>query len=371
MIRRLSVVGVGLFAALSWGCDGAAGGAQVRSANDGADSGGTGSAPAAAQVITLPGAPPGIGFDDLRLVHLPDQPAWIVVPGGRTGNVALIEPASGQVTTIGGFSADAVYGGSHDFGVTSVDGEFDGLFAVDRTSKKVHLIDPLKKKIVGSAALSASPDYVRYFLPFRALWVTEPDAEQIEVFDMPTVGGAEAAYVAGGAPVKSATIQVKGGPESLVFDLRRSRAFTNTWAGSTVVLDPGENKVLATWPNGCEKSRGLAAGEGILFVACAEGKVSALDMDSGKQLGILDTKGPDVDILAYAPALRHLYVPSAKTGALAIVGVSAKGELSLLGSVKAADGSHCVAADESGNAYVCDPAHGAILKIKDPYPATR
>lgn len=351
---------------LLMGCDGGAAQTTPRSADD------TGPKDtAAAQVISLPGTPPGIGFDDLRFLSFQDSFDAIVVPAGRTGNVDFIDPASGKITALGGFSADAAYGGGHDFGVTSVDGDFDGLFAVDRTSKKLHLVDPMAKKIVGSAALAASPDYVRYFLPFRQAWVTEPDAEQIEVFDMPTIGSPEAAYVAGGAPAKSAVIEVKGGPESLVFDIQRTRALSNLWTGSTVVIDVSANKVIATWPNGCAKSRGLVQHEGVVLVGCAEGKVSALDAESGKQLGSLETKGGGVDIVAFAPKLRHLYVPSAETGQMAVVGVTKTGALSLLGSLPAAAGGHCAATDDNGYAYVCDPARGAILKIRDPYPATQ
>ena len=363
------------------GCDGGAGQSQPKSADDKATVGTAAvamataesapSAPPATQVIALPGTPPGVGFDDLRFVAFPDSFSAILAPAGRTGNVDFIDPASGKVTSLGGFSVDGAFGGGHDFGVTSADGGFDGLFALDRTSKKLHLADPIKKQIVGSVGLAASPDYVRYFMPFRQAWVTEPDAEQIEVFDMPKVGTMDAAFVGGGAPVKSATITVKGGPESLVFDVKRSRAYSNLWTRSTVSIDMSENKVVATWPNGCQKSRGIDLHEDILFVGCAEGKVSALDAASGKLLGSLETKGEGVDILAFAPGLRHVYVPSSKAGSVAVVGVTAKGELSLLGSLPAAVGAHCVAADKNGYAYVCDPQRGAILKIKDPYPATR
>jgi len=42
----------------------------------------------------------------------------------------------------------------------------------------------------------------------------------------------------------------------------------------------------------------------------------------------------------------------------------------VLGSVGVASDSHCVAIDDIGHAYVCDPKHGSLLVVTDPYPAT-
>jgi len=41
------------------------------------------------------------------------------------------------------------------------------------------------------------------------------------------------------------------------------------------------------------------------------------------------------------------------------------GGLSLVAAVATATGGHCVAADTSGNIYVCDPKAGRILVIRD------
>lgn len=325
--------------------------------------------PPAVQVVSLPDATPGIGFDDLRYVAFPSFEA-VLVPAGRSGNVNFIDPFSGQVRAMGGFSADAQPTRGHGVGATSADGGFDGLLVVDRTTRKLYLADPEKGKVVGSAELGGAPDYVRYFVPFRQACVTEPDAEQIEVFDMPKVGSLDAAFVAGGSPVRSAVIPVKGGPESLVFDIGPGRAYANLWQGATVVIDVADNKLIATWKNGCEGSRGLVQEGNLVMIGCAEGKISVLDTASGALLGTLDGLGGDVDLIAFAPALRHLYVPSGKAATMAVVGVSPSGQLSLLGALPAAEGAHCVVADNAGYAYVCDPARGAILKIRDPYPAT-
>src|SRR4051812_7094529 len=95
-------------------------------------------------------ASPGIGFDDLRYSAALHR---VLVPGGRAGVLALLEPATGETTLISGFSTDGSYDGGHDFGVTAVDEGRGLLFATDRTAGKVHVVDPVAKAIVSSADL--------------------------------------------------------------------------------------------------------------------------------------------------------------------------------------------------------------------------
>src|SRR5438093_1163269 len=90
-------------------------------------------------------------------------------------------------------------------------------------------VAPATRAIAASAALESNPDYVRYVAPAGELWVTEPDREQIEVFGLsndtpPTL-------------VHLAAIAVKGGPESLIIDPQRQRAYTHLWDGATVAID--------------------------------------------------------------------------------------------------------------------------------------
>jgi hypothetical protein len=55
---------------------------------------------------------------------------------------------------------------------------------------------------------------------------------------------------------------------------------------------------------------------------------------------------------------------------MAILGVSAAGKLSLLGTVRTAASAHCVAADDRRQAWVCDPERGRLLVVADRYPAS-
>jgi hypothetical protein len=321
-------------------------------------------APAAAATsdagaVALPGARGGIGFDDLRFAPPPLR--RVIAPAGGTGRIDLVDPDSLAVTPIEGFSvSNDAYAGGHDFGVTSADYAHALVFATDRTSKQVHVVEPSSRHIVSSAPLAASPDYVRWVEPTHEIWVTEPDKEKIEIFSL----------MAGAPIVKhAAEMPVKGGPESLVVDATRGRAYTHTWKGATLAVDLAKRAVVATWPNGCEGSRGIALDEkrGLVFVGCAEGKAVVLDAaHDGKVLGSA-TCGAGVDVIDYAPGIAHLYVPGAKSATMAIFSVSAAGALALLGTVPTARGAHCVTADDRARAFVCDPSGAQLLVVRDSY----
>jgi hypothetical protein len=68
--------------------------------------------------LALPGGESGIGFDDMGFAPSIHK---VLVPAGRSGNLELIDPDTKQVTSIGGFSSRASFGGGHGQGVTSAD----------------------------------------------------------------------------------------------------------------------------------------------------------------------------------------------------------------------------------------------------------
>jgi len=158
-----------------------------------------------------------------------------------------------------------------------------------------------------------------------------------------------------------------------VIGATRGRAYTHTWDDASVAIELKSHKELARWKNGCKGSRGIALDEkrGLLFVGCDEGKATVLDLArNGKLVGEAAT-GHGVDIIAYAPSLGHLYVPGGGSATLTILGIDASGKLDVLGSVAVAADSHCVATDDAGHAYVCDPRSGALLVVTDPFPARK
>ena len=227
------------------------------------------------------------------------------------------------------------------------------------------MVDPKSGGIVGTAALAGGPDYVRYVASKGEVWVTQPGSKRIEIFALPA-GPTP-------TPVHAAFIDVPDGPESLVVDGIRRRAYTHTWKDMTLAIDLDKRTIVARWKNGCSDSRGIALDEkrALLFVGCDEGKATALDVEhGGKQVGTAVT-GKGVDLIAYNSALAHLYVPGEDSKTLTVLGVGPTGALTVLATAPTAPGAHCVAADDRGNAYVCDPGHGQLLIFKDVLPAAR
>jgi DNA-binding beta-propeller fold protein YncE len=312
--------------------------------------------------VALPDGAGGIGFDDMGFAPGLRK---VIVPAGRTGNLVLIDPGTRAVTAIGGFTKSSG-GGGHGDGTTSAD-EGDGLlFASDRSTRKLVVVDPSKGMIVADAPLGGGPDYVRYVAATREVWVTEPSSKRIEIFAVPSQSPP--------TPKSVGTIKLDDGPESLVIDATRKRAYTHEWGSKSHAIDLSSRKVISTWDNGCSGSRGIALDEkrGFLFVGCEEGKAAVLDVaHDGRLLGSLSPGVSGVDIIAYSPTLGHLYLPGESSGTLAILAVSPSGALSTLGIAKAASGAHCASADDRGNVWVCDPEHGQVLVYADGFPPSR
>ena len=325
---------------------------------EGASSSSAPGAVPSANAIPLPGGAGGIGFDDLVFSR---RARVLLVPAGRTGQLDIVDPSTKVVTSIGGFATAEPNAKGHDHGTTSADEGRGTVFAIDRTTKLLQVVDPALAKIVASEPLAGSPDYVRWVEATGEVWVTEPDEERIEIFTIPS----------GAAPKpKGGTfIKIAGGPESLVVDNKREWAFTHLWKGSTIVIDLRARAILGKWKNGCEGSRGIALDEtrGHLFIGCSEGKVFALDVDhEGQSLGAATT-GSGVDIIAFSPERRHLYAPGASSATMTIVDIAETGALRALGTVPTTPGAHCVAADDRGGVWLCDPAKGQLLLVKDDY----
>jgi len=82
------------------------------------------------------------------------------------------------------------------------------------------------------------------------------------------------------------------------------------------------------------------------------------------------SSGSGVDVVAHSPGLPHVYLPGASSATMAVVAIGPNGYPALLGTVPTAEDAHCVAADDRGHAWVCDPNHRQLLVFKDPYPAS-
>ena len=99
----------------------------------------------------------------------------------------------------------------------------------------------------------------------------------------------------------------------------------------------------------------------VLKNAAIDGMVSYM-----KYGGAESESDPDYD-----PNLHHLYLAGQYDATLAIVGVTSKGEMAVLGTTGTAVGAHCVVSDGHGHLFVCDPDAGALLVRDDHYGAIR
>ena len=317
------------------------------------------------QSIAVPDGAKGIGYDDLQ--YAPGLKR-ILVPAGRTGRLVLIDPATKAVVSIAGFSSAASFGGGHGQGTTSaaeLPGADGRIVATDRGSREIKLVSAKTSSIVGSIKLAAGPDYVRAVPLTGEVWVTEPGRKQIEVIRVDPKAAGGLAHVA--------NISVPDGPESLVIDGERGRAYSHTWAGQSFAIDLKTRKVVSSWRNGCRGSRGIALDpkRGWLFAGCAEGKATVVDLATEKVLSTAET-GTDVDSIAYSPTLGHLYVPGGGSADLSILNVASDGTLSVLGKVPTAADAHTAAPDpETRSVFVGTPEHGAVLVIRDSFPPSQ
>ncbi|HEY8925757.1 MAG TPA: hypothetical protein VIU64_15325, partial [Polyangia bacterium] len=334
-------------------------------------SGGAAGGGASMTAVDLPGKGSGIGFDDMK--YSPDLKK-LLVPAGRTGDLDLVDPQTLEITRVSGFTASTMFTlGKHRSGSTSANYGDGKIFAIDNETMTVKIVDPATKAITSSAMLTAPPDYVRWVASTRELWVTMPQnpgvtvpTPEIEVLKVPESG----------APTHSQNITFPAsGPEALYIDNTRKRGFTNNGrGGNTYAVDLMTHMVADTWKNGCSGltvDLELDETRGFLMVACASGYLSVLNVDDGgKMLGEITTAGRGVDVSAYNPVLHHMYLAGQDSMDLTIVGISAAGKPTVLGSVKTAAGAQMVASDEFGNAWVGDPGGGRLLRIRDTYPAT-
>ena len=296
----------------------------------------------------------GVGFDDLSFAPKLER---IVVPSGETGNVLLVDPRTRAVETIGGFTVSPPGRGGHTQGPTSAAVAGDLLAVIDRSARTVSLVDPVARRIVATRPLAGVPDYVRVEPSSGDVWVTEPDAERIEIFGIDT---------ATKELRPREPIDVPGGPEFVVFDA--TRAYTNLWKGMTSTIELRTRKLRETFPNGCEGSRTLALDErrALLFVACVEGVVTSIDLSHGaRMLGRLSYHA-GLDALVYDQARGILYAPSAAAGTMAAIVFDRDGAPSLLFELATAKGAACATIDGSGAVWICDPAHGRLLRAGAP-----
>jgi DNA-binding beta-propeller fold protein YncE len=280
------------------------------------------------------------------------------VPGGDTGKLVLVDPDTQNIEIVApGSETENSFAGT-DGGITSADACRGLIYAIDGSLNLLYVVDPKTGDTVANVPVASKPEHVRFVADTNEVWVTEPGSGRIEIFILPVRGIPH--------PRRARFLSVMGGPESLVIDPARGRAYANLSGDTTLGIDIRNHKILGRWPNGCRRSRGMALDEkrGFLFLACHSGEVTVMDELSGKLLGKA-AYGTVTDVIAYSQNLNQLYVLQPEDGRLAIVGISKTGVGELLKTVNTGERSNCMIADDREQVYVCDPSSGKLFTYKD------
>jgi DNA-binding beta-propeller fold protein YncE len=310
----------------------------------------------AAESIALPGGPP-VGMDYL-VADAAHGRIW--VPAGNTGNVDVVDIATGKVTPIGGFpTAPPRFPGRPNMGPSST-AVGDGVVWIgNRGDSTICSIDERTLTRGACRKLPSTPDGVVYVPATREVWVTTPRDRTITIVP-----------VSKPEPGEPAAIKIDGDPEGLAVDQARGVFYTNLEdRDRTLGIDAKTRKVVASFPTGCgaDGPRGLAidSGRHLLFAACTDGAVAFDLAHDGKEVGRVRT-GSGVDNIDYAARPRLLLVASGADGKLTYARVESSGALSKVTSAATAKGARCVVAGADGTGYVADSAGGRLIVIKPP-----
>ncbi|MHB8416927.1 MAG: YncE family protein [Myxococcales bacterium] len=309
-----------------------------------------------APAIALPGGPP-VGIDYVAYDRA-QRRIW--VPAGNTGNVDVVDEATGKVTAIGGFrTRPSPRPGRPPMGPSSVTVAGDAAWGQsvivgNRGDDRLCAFDAKSLAQVRCVQLPSMPDGLTWVGATGELWATTPRTQSIAIVD-------------GHGQV--ATLPVGGEPEGYAVDEAAGRFYTNLEdQDRTLAIDVRSRRILATWSPGCGQvgPRGLALDtrKHVLFVACTDGAV-ALDTRTGRRINRLKTGG-GVDNLDYLPEQSLLYVAASQGATLTIARAASDGSLQPVATLPTAQGARNAVVDEKGTAYVPDSREGKLLVIPLP-----
>ena len=306
--------------------------------------------------IPLPGGPP-VGMDYLAF-DAANHRVW--APAGNTGNVDVVDAATGTVTAIGGFATAASPRPDRPKMGPSSATVGDGVVWIgNRGDDGVCAFDARTLAKRACVKLPAMPDGVQYVAATRELWVTTPKDQTLTIVD-----------VKGEHPSVKGSIKLAGDPEGYALDGQRGVFYTNLEdKDQTVAIEVRSRKIVSTWPSGCggDGPRGLAldGARRLLFVACTDGAVTLDLAQGGRVVGRLKT-GKGVDNLDYHAGRRLLYVASREDGVLTIAVVADGGALKAVATAPTAKGARNAVVTDDGTAYVADSPGGRLIVVKPP-----
>ena len=222
-------------------------------------------------------------------------------------------------------------GAPHD---VAIDVAGNRYFVTAGDRKRLVLVDRGTLEITGEVELPGAPDCIALNPKNGLVYVSEDNELSVWAVDP-------------SHKTIAATITVPKAPEDILYDSVTDKVFQNIKSEPKIaVIDPSTNRVAATWSTlPVESAHGLAIdGQAhLLFAAGGNGKLVALDTESGKLVSAVDIV-PKVDQIAYDEQTHRLFCPSGQAGALTVIN-SSKNKLEVIGNLAISPGVHSLAID--------------------------
>ncbi len=311
----------------------------------------------AMRFIELPGAPPEGVFMDYLAYDRAHHRVW--VPAGNTGSVDVVDAATNDVVSIGGFATAEVehHGRKRTVGPSSATVGDGVVYIGNRADSSVCAVDAQSLRRGPCVTLESVPDGLAYVAATKEVWVTTPRDRSVAIIDAATPG----------VLMSKTKIGLDGAPEGFAVDDQRGVFYTNLGdLDRTLTIDVRSRQVTRTWLPGCGEDgpKGLALDQRMdfLLVACGD-RVMVLDAGAeGRQLGTI-AAGEGVDNIDYVESRHELYAAAARTAQLSIARLDPGGGLALLAIVATVPGARNAVVTNEGAAYLTDSLDGDLLVV--------
>jgi YVTN family beta-propeller protein len=229
-----------------------------------------------------------------------------------------------------------VVGDVHDLkrvhGVIAVP-ELHRIFASATGTNELAVIDDQTLKVVARVPAGEYPDGISYAPKEKKLYVSDLRGKTLTAIDATTNRVV-------------ATIALSAPAGNNQYDPTSGHVFAAVHSNAIVEIDPGSDKIVATYPlTGCESSHGLLidSERRIAFAACEDNATLVMfGLAAKKQVATYKT-GNDPDVIAFDPGRKRLFV-SAESGVVAVF-EERDGRLDLLSKALFAPRAHTVSVD--------------------------
>ena len=227
-------------------------------------------------------------------------------------------------------------------------------FAGVEGEHKVVVVDANTLKKTAKISVDGPVDAIAFDSKNKMIYADEDHGKRVWVIDSMTMKVVE-------------TIPIPGDPEVIAYSNSADRIYQNIKTKDLVArINPMTNKIDASWATAPATSpHGLAVDEnlGRLYVAGGNGKLIAMDFNSGKVVSIADI-ATGVDQIAF-DAERHLIYCACK-GFISTVKTDKNG-LQFLGNVVSPKGAHTLAVAMSTHdvwTAFSDDSHSYLQRLK-------